>query len=208
MAMARSSYHHGDLRRVLLETAAQMIDEQGAEAISMRKLAARAGVSRTAAYHYFPNKQEMLCALAMDGFQRQMEALDIASSAGGLREQLSRFLRSYVKFSAENPEYYELMLGGNLWRTGQATKELRNVGDIGFRNLRKQVAKWQEYGFVDPGADNLRITQVVWCSAHGISRFIIDGVYVNQSALDAICDATVDALVDGLATRNQRSRRP
>ena len=200
MAMAKSSYHHGDLRRVLLETAACMIDEEGVESISMRKLAARAGVSRTAAYHYFPNKQEMLCALAMDGFLRQMEAMDIASSEGGLREQLSRFLRSYVEFSADNPEYYELMLGGNLWRTGQATDELRNVGDIAFRNLRKQVAKWQEYGFIDPEADNLRITQVIWCSAHGISRFMIDGVYVHQTTLDAICDATVDALVDGFAT--------
>ena len=200
MAMAKSSYHHGDLRRALLETAAGMIDEEGVESISMRKLAARAGVSRTAAYHYFPNKQEMLCALAMDGFLRQMEAMDIASSEGGLREQLSRFLRSYVEFSADNPEYYELMLGGNLWRTGQATDELRNVGDIAFRNLRKQVAKWQEYGFIDPEADNLRITQVIWCSAHGISRFMIDGVYVHQTTLDAICDATVDALVDGFTT--------
>lgn len=198
---ARNSYHHGDLRRALLATAAEMIDEDGVDAISMRKLAARAGVSRTAAYHYFPNKQEMLCALAIDGFLRQMEALDIASSAGGLREQLSRFLRSYVRFSADNPEYYELMLGGNLWRTGQATGELRKVGDIAFRNLRKQVAKWQEYGFIDPDADNLRVTQVVWCSAHGISRLMIDGVYVHQTALDAICDATVDALVDGLALR-------
>ena len=202
MAMAKSSYHHGDLRRVLLKTAAEMIDEEGVDAISMRKLATRAGVSRTAAYHYFPNKQEMLCALAMDGFQRQMEAMDIASKAGGLREQLSRFLRSYVEFSAENPEYYELMLGGNLWRTGQASDELRQVGDIAFRNLRKQVAKWQEYGFIDPDVDNLRITQVVWCSAHGISRFMIFGVYVHQTTLDAICDATVDALVDGLAIRS------
>jgi AcrR family transcriptional regulator len=200
MSMEKNSYHHGDLRRVLLETAAGMIDEEGVESISMRKLAARAGVSRTAAYHYFPNKQEMLCALAMDGFLRQVDAMDIASSEGGLREQLSRFLRSYVEFSADNPEYYELMLGGNLWRTGQATDELRNVGDIAFRNLRKQVAKWQEYGLIDPDADNLRITQVVWCSAHGISRLMIDGVYVHQTTLDAICNATVDALVDGLAS--------
>ena len=199
MAMAKSTYHHGDLRRVLLETAAAMIDEDGVDAISMRKLAARAGVSRTAAYHYFPNKQEMLFAVAMDGFLRQIEAMDIASSEGGLREQLSRFLRSYVKFSTDNPEYYELMLGGNLWRTGQATGELRKTGDKAFRNLRKQVAKWQEFGFVDPEADKLRITQVVWCSAHGISRLIIDGVYVHRTTMDAICDATVDALVGGIA---------
>ena len=43
--------------------------------------------------------------------------------------------------------------------------ELRKVGDVAFRNLRKQVARWQEYGLIDPEADNLRVTQVVWCSA-------------------------------------------
>ena len=201
MATAKKSYHHGDLRRALLDTATHMIDESGVDSVSMRKLAERAGVSRTAAYHHFANKQELLCAIAMDGFQRQMEAIDNAGGSESFREQLSRFIRSYVEFSAENPEYYELMLGGNIWRTGEATAELRNVGDIAFRNLRKQVAIWQEHGFIDADADNLRLTQVIWCSAHGISRFIIDGVYVHQTTLDAICDATVDALVSGLAAQ-------
>ena len=200
MVTANKPYHHGDLRRALLETATTMIDAEGVESISMRKLAARAGVSRTAAYHYFGNKQELLCAIAMDGFQRQMEAIDTAGGSDSFRSQLSRFLRSYVEFSADNPEYYELMLGGNIWRTGQATEELRDLGDIAFRNLRKQVAIWQEQGFIDADADNLRLTQVIWCSAHGISRFIIDGVYVHQTTLDAICDATVDALVAGLGS--------
>ena len=201
MATAKKSYHHGDLRRVLLETATQLINEEGVESVSMRKLAEHAGVSRTAAYHHFANKQELLCAIAMDGFLRQMEAVDIAGGAESFREQLRQFIRSYVEFSAENPEYYELMLGGNIWRTRQATEELRHVGDVAFRNLRKQVAIWQEHGFIDAEADNLRLTQVIWCSAHGISRFIIDGVYVHQTTLDAICDATVDALVNGLVAR-------
>ena len=201
MATAKKSYHHGDLRRALLETATQLINEEGVDSVSMRKLAEAAGVSRTAAYHHFSSKQELLCAIAMDGFQRQMAAVDTAGGSEGFREQLSRFIRSYVEFSAQNPEYYELMLGGNIWRTGEATEELRNVGDVAFRNLRKQVAIWQEQGFIDADADNLRLTQVIWCGAHGISRFIIDGVYVHQTTLDAICDATVDALVNGLIAR-------
>ena len=198
MALPKKAYHHGDLRRALLETATQMINEDGVDAVTMRKLAARAGVSRTAAYHHFANKQELLCALAMDGFLRQMQAVDTASDKGDFREQLRRFIRSYVKFSSENAEYYELMLGGNIWRKGLATDELRSVGDIAFKNLTKQVTKWQELGFINANADTLRVTQVIFCSAHGISQFIIDGIYVHQSALDAIVDATVDSLVSGL----------
>ncbi|MFQ5609143.1 MAG: TetR/AcrR family transcriptional regulator [Woeseiaceae bacterium] len=203
MAIAKKSYHHGDLRRVLLETATRMINADGVDSVTMRKLASRAGVSRTAAYHYFANKQELLCALAMDGFLRQMEAVDTAGESGDFRVQLRRFIRSYVKFSADNAEYYELMLGGGIWRKGLATDELRGVGDVAFRNLTRQVAKWQEIGFIDADADTLRVTQVIFCSAHGISQFIIDGIYVHQTALDAICDATVDALVDGLGVRRE-----
>ena len=204
MTLAKKAYHHGDLRRVLLETATQMINEAGIDAVTMRKLAARAGVSRTAAYHHFGNKQDLLCALAMDGFQQQMAAVDIAGDRGDFREQLRRFIRSYVKFSAENPEYYELMLGGNIWRKGLATDELRSVGDVAFKNLTKQVAKWQELGFIAADADTLRLTQVIFCSAHGISQFIIDGIYVHQTALDAIVDATVDSLVNGMTVETRK----
>ncbi|MCW8832865.1 MAG: TetR/AcrR family transcriptional regulator, partial [Colwellia sp.] len=63
-----SSYHHGDLHSSLLETATAMITEQGIDALSLRKLAERIGVSRTAAYHHFKDKNDLLSAIAAQAF--------------------------------------------------------------------------------------------------------------------------------------------
>ena len=63
-------YHHGDLHAALLREAAVLLREQGVEGLSLRRLAERAGVSRTAPYHHFTDKNALLCALAEDGFRR------------------------------------------------------------------------------------------------------------------------------------------
>ena len=67
-ATTKGSYHHGDLRSSLLEAAKAMLSESGIEGLSLRKLADRVGVSRTAPYHHFKDKNELLCAIAQEGF--------------------------------------------------------------------------------------------------------------------------------------------
>ena len=66
----RKAYHHGDLRKALLDDAVKLLREEGEAGLSMRNLAARAGVSRTAAYHHFEGKHALLCAVAEEGFKR------------------------------------------------------------------------------------------------------------------------------------------
>ena len=75
-----SSYHHGNLRQTLVSTATLMIAENGIESLSLRKLADNVGVSRTAAYHYFQDKNDLLCAIAANGFKRWQNSLDQLSS--------------------------------------------------------------------------------------------------------------------------------
>ena len=66
----KSSYHHGDLKRALLDETARILREEGEDALSLRHLAASVGVSRTAPYHHFRDKQSLLCAVAEEGFAR------------------------------------------------------------------------------------------------------------------------------------------
>ena len=68
-ATDKKAYHHGDLRKALLDEAARLLREEGEAGLSMRKLAGHAGVSRTAAYQNFKDKQELLCAIAEEGFR-------------------------------------------------------------------------------------------------------------------------------------------
>ena len=96
-----STYHHGELRPALLRAAAKILEKDGREAISLRDLARRAGVSHAAPYRHFADRQALLAALAEDGFA--LLAADLQGKAW--REQAV----TYVRFAVANPERFRLM---------------------------------------------------------------------------------------------------
>lgn len=101
-------YHHGDLRVALLEAAAAEIAESGVAGASLRRIAARAGVSHTAAGHHFGDKAGLLTALAADGHRRLAAAL-----AHGGGDLLAQGL-AYVRFAAQHPAHFEVMFHPDL----------------------------------------------------------------------------------------------
>ena len=183
----KTNYHHGDLRRTLLDQAALLLREEGEQGLSMRRLAARAGVSRTAPYHHFKDKQELLCAIAEEGFRRFVGVLTLDGKELS-RERLGRFIRDYLQFAIQNAEYYDLMLGSHLWKSAQITEALQKEAHGSFRFYLEQVRQWQILGFVNPALDPLRYAQVSWSTLHGLSRLLIDGIYLEPGAMDPVCD--------------------
>src|SRR3954462_2425760 len=108
----RSRYHHGDLRRALLDEAVRTIQQDGIEALTLREAGRRLGVSRTALYRHFRDKSALLAAVARDGFQRFRQDLVTAwDGAGPRRERFERMGRAYVSFAAANPSHYRVMFG-------------------------------------------------------------------------------------------------
>jgi len=96
-----ATYHHGDLRPALLRAAAKILEQEGRDAIALRDLARRAGVSHSAPYRHFSDRQALLAALAEEGF-----ALLAAELEGKpWREQAV----AYVLFALANPERFRLM---------------------------------------------------------------------------------------------------
>ncbi len=191
-SVARSSYHHGDLRQVLMDEAALMIKEEGEQALSMRKLAARVGVSRTAPYHHFSDKQTLLCGIAEEGFRR-------FSLIGDAREfdddgllsmsvQLD-FVRNYLKFARQNSQYYDLMFGGHLWKSQRLTDSLTREAHSTFRLYVDRLRQWKEDGRILPDIDPLRFAQVSWSTLHGMSRLAIDGIYMDDAAVEPMCES-------------------
>ncbi len=189
----KKAYHHGDLRQALLTEAAALLREEGEDALSMRRLAARAGVSRTAPYHHFRDKQDLLCAIAEEGFRLFGESLARAyDGSAPLRQQLRGFVDSYVEFAVSHPEYYDLMFGGRLWQSDSVTPGLVNEGHGSFRGHIEQVRRWQQAAGVSDGPDPLRVAQVTWSTLHGMSRMLIDGIYVDRGAIDSISATAAD----------------
>lgn len=202
MSETKKSYHHGDLRVSLQEEAATLIREQGIEGLSMRKLADRVGVSRSAPYHHFSDKQELLCAIAERGFLLQEEALkelqldDLAP----LTEQVRQFIRHYVSWSVDHPEYYDLMFGREIWRSEPKSESFVQSSHGYFRRYVERVEAWQQEGLLGAEFEALRFAQVSWSTMHGLARLLIDGIYIDRKALDAMCDTAADMFFSGFTT--------
>lgn len=96
-----STYHHGELRPALLREAAKILEREGGQAISLRDLARRAGVSHMAPYRHFPDREALLAALAEEGFELLARELE----GKPWREQAV----AYVRFALAHPERFRLM---------------------------------------------------------------------------------------------------
>ena len=88
-ASPRSRYHHGDLRRALLDEAVRTIQQDGVEAVTLRETGRRLGVSRTALYRHFRDKSALLAAVAHEGFQRFRQIVTAWDGGGQRRARLS-----------------------------------------------------------------------------------------------------------------------
>jgi len=201
-----STYHHGDLQSSLLATATAMIAEQGVEALSLRKLAERIGVSRTAAYHHFKDKNDLLCAVAAQGFiswQKQVEQIFNDNELTD-KAKYQTFVHYYVRFATQNAAIYKLMFGSTLWK--QAAKKegkkeqdqpsnSQKLIDVAYPSFQYQVemtAAWQQKGILPKSQNSLRLAQVTWATLHGIAQLVIDGIYADADQIDEMCQCAVD----------------
>ena len=106
-------YHHGDLRRALLDTALEAVGEQGPAAVSLRDVARRAGVSHAAPTHHFRDKTALLTALAAEGWSLLADALRDVSTDGGDFAELGV---AYVLFATAHPAHFAVMRAPGLAR--------------------------------------------------------------------------------------------
>lgn len=103
-----STYHHGHLRTELLDRCAALVADNGPDAVSLRRLAASAGVSHAAPAHHFGDRRGLFTALAAEGFTLLDEAL--RSASGDFVEQAV----AYVDFALEHPGHYLVMFDRSL----------------------------------------------------------------------------------------------
>lgn len=193
MTPSKSNYHHGNLRKILIETATELIRDEGLSALSLRKLAATVGVSRTALYHHFKNKDELLCAIAIDGFEHwhQLSTSIFEQHDVSQAEMCRQFIKGYIHYASTNREMYDLMFGRAIWQQGIATDGLKNIAYPCFQVQVEMTRKWQEMGLMDKQQDTLRLAQVNWATLHGLARLLIDGIYGDASHIDEMCETAL-----------------
>ncbi|MBR7888245.1 TetR/AcrR family transcriptional regulator [Marinomonas sp. A79] len=202
MTTSKKNYHHGDLTTSLLSAASQIVKEQGVESLSMRKLADRVGVSRTAPYHHFKDKNALLCALAEMSFREQEQRLLLLLNQSQLSAQNSRhafehYVASYLEYALENSETYDLMYGRTLWKAGEPSESLKAASKQTFKTWLEWVAELQKEAVLPSDNTPLRIGQTTWASLHGLARLFIDGIYLDQSDLVQMREQMIKNLCAG-----------
>jgi AcrR family transcriptional regulator len=203
----RHAYHHGNLRQALVDQAVRTIHDRGVEALTLREVAARLRVSRTALYRHFADKQALLAAVATEGFRRFRDALVAGWDAGGHgRAGFLAMGHAYVQFALAHRSHYRVMFGGFVANV-DCDPELRVVASSAFRVLVDALIELQQAGLVRSG-DPEALAIFVWSSVHGVSMLGIDGQLARPGAsTDAIAGVVVDRVWDAIST-DGAARRP
>lgn len=190
-------YHHGALKQALLDETARILAEEGESSLSLRRLASNLGVSRTAPYNHFDNKDALLSAVAEEGFRRFEKTMDTTrrkhrNSTGN--EMMRALAETYVKFALNNRQYYDLMYGSTSWHEGAKTKSLVTTSRRVLRQDTERLKRAQELGLISADVDVVYFERFMWGALHGISRLCLDGVYADHVSINKLCDSTGDML--------------
>src|SRR5262245_6713086 len=172
---AKKPYHHGDLRNALLEAGLEILDREGIAAVTLREIAARAGVSHAAPAHHFGNLKGLMTALAAVAFGRLYESIEAAMDAAPKPpvEQLRAAGRGYVSFAERNPGLFRLMFTASL--LDHADPDLQRAGGRAYQQLLDIAAQAAaERG--GHGADYVSAVALqIWCSVHGFAHLLLEG---------------------------------
>jgi AcrR family transcriptional regulator len=169
-AKPKADYHHGRLRRALIGAAVRAIARRGVDSLSLRELAARAGVSPGAPYHHFASRDELLSSIAEEGFQR-LEARLIAARDAAPDDASARLQAlglAYVNFALSAPGYFRVMFHGDASSSGPTEAGLR-----AFHLLRAAIVACQEAGSA-PKGDLMALVVLAWSAVHGFATLWVD----------------------------------
>lgn len=160
--MPEETYHHGDLRKALLDAGLKMLGTAPVESISLREIARRVGVSAPAVYHHFPDKASLLAALARVGLRQLEDAAAAASdAAGGGQPGFFATGRAYVEFAVANPALFRLVMTLD----SSLSQQSNGLADLMVNANR----------FAPEGADVRTYSLQCWSLVHGLAMLFLDG---------------------------------
>jgi AcrR family transcriptional regulator len=167
-------YHHGDLRRALIDQALRTIDKLGMEGLTLRAVGEALGVSRTALYRHFSDKQALLAAVAREGFRTLRLALvDAWERNGRGLAGFDAMADAYLQFAVAHPSHYRVMFG-RFGESSERDPELAEEAKGAFQALVDALVALQRDGEFRKD-DPLLQAQFVWSVTHGVAMLVIDG---------------------------------
>jgi AcrR family transcriptional regulator len=170
----RDTYHHGDLRRALLDATLRLVEENGPQGFTLRGAARAAGVTPGASYHHFEDKEALLAAVAEEGFELFRGALEAAARrpATSPQERARNVGVGYVLFAVEHPTRFRIMVGYGV----QSRLHKGGLGNVAVSTYQLVHAVLVE-GLKDRSSEPVSEAEVLgwWSVVHGLAFLAIDG---------------------------------
>ena len=193
MSKVEQAYHHGDLRRALLEAAEQELSERGVEAFSLRGVAKRAGVSHAAPAHHFGDARGLLTALATVAYDRFVATLE-ARKGWSARDARSRLIAAgigYVGFAMAYPAMFRLMFSSR--KPDENDEALQRAASTAFDGLVQGV---DDVVAGDESRPPMLDVMATWAMVHGLADLLNAGrLYTLQSMTDAEREQALERII-------------
>ncbi len=164
-------YHHGDLRRALLDAATRILDRDGQGGLSLRAVAREAGVSPAAPYHHFKDKSELMLAIAEEGFDQLSDYIRRTTDIAALpMERVAAIGLAYVQFAKAHPAVYRVMYDCS--RDSDAMPDKAHNAEEGAFSLLKRAMIDMGVASPDQETDLELACIAAWCAAHGLAEMV------------------------------------
>ncbi|WP_328807639.1 TetR/AcrR family transcriptional regulator [Nonomuraea antri] len=189
MSPAGASYHHGDLRAACLRAARELLEEDGSAGLSLRAVARRAGVSQTAPYRHFADRDALVSAVAAQGYRELAGHLAAAHPAPASADDLAAVAVAYVRFALDHPALFRAMFA----EPCDPGSEERVAATAAISGYVRGVVR-----SAFPGADPDAMSTTVWALVHGLAFLHLDGKF-DAATPDGVAER-VRAAVHALFT--------
>jgi len=182
--MPRKKYHHGDLKNALIQAGIEILSKEGMEGLSLRKVAQRAGVSHSAPYSHFPDKQSLIAAISTEGFSQLYAELDAAICAypKDPKKQLQQGTLAYLQFALNNTDTFKIMFSGILVEKEKEYPAFVEISHKTFQRVVDVVQACQEVGIMRATSAEM-MAVAVWGQLHGVVSLALEG-QIPHTVLD------------------------
>ncbi len=178
----KAAYHHGDLRRSLLDAALGLVATHGVQGFTLREAARAAGVSHNAPYRHFPSRTHLLVELAIEGQGLLLQAL--TAGVGRIDDHRERVIRlgiAYMEFALSHTAHFRVMFSSEAARN--RTADLTAARSATFQFFENEIRACERIGLIRHGTVQQNAL-VGWSALHGAAMLVLDGV-LDKTAVAA-----------------------
>jgi len=171
----KKTYHHGDLKNALIKAGVEILAKDGVSGLSLRKVASKAGVSHTAPYSHFADKQALIAAISTEGFRQLYERVSVVVEEYKTRPsmQLVEVAWAYVQFALDDRDRFKVMFSGVLEKEKEYP-EFVAESQKNFQLVKMTVEANQAAGVLRSGPSDLAALSV-WGIIHGFIMLLLEG---------------------------------